>query len=143
MQLSEHFNLDEFIVSQTASRLGIVNYPPSHILPSLNRLAAGMEDVRTLLGHPITISSGYRSAALNAEVRGAQGSQHLLGEACDFVCPRFGTPIEIVAAIIASGIEYDQVIQEFGAAGWVHISFSDRHRRQALIVDSTGTRAYA
>jgi zinc D-Ala-D-Ala carboxypeptidase len=143
MKLSQHFDLSEFTISQTASRLGIDNDPPSHILPKLNTLAAGMEMVRELLGdNPISISSGYRSAAINAAVKGSQGSQHLLGEACDFTCPSFGMTFDIVQAIVQSDIQYDQVIAEFGNKGWVHISFSTRNRKQALIIDSAGTRAF-
>jgi hypothetical protein len=101
-----------------------------------------MEMVRELLGSkPISISSGYRSPALNAAVRGQISSQHQLGEACDFTCPSFGTPADIVKAIVASDVPYDQVIQEFNS--WVHVSFSTRNRQQALIIDKNGTREFA
>ena len=147
MKLSPHFQLAEFVQSQTASRHSIDNDPPAHILPKLATLAAGMEQVRTLLKNkPISISSGYRGPVLNAIIKGSKHSQHMTGEACDFVCPAYGTPKDIVKAIVNSNIAYDQVIQEFfssSGGGWVHISFSDRGRKQALIIDSTGTRAYA
>ena len=65
----------------------------------------------------------------------------MTGQAVDFTCPAFGTPAQIVRRIVSSGIEYDQCILEFGA--WVHISFSDKPRRQALVIDKTGARAYA
>lgn len=146
MQLTKHFTLDEFVHSQTADRLGIDNTPPSYILPKLNTLAEGMERVRDLLGgRPITVSSGYRCGALNTAVGSKPTSQHTTGNACDFICPSFGTPAEIVRAIVGSDIAYDQVIQEFyrpGGGGWVHISFSDRNRRQALVIDKTGTREW-
>jgi hypothetical protein len=55
------------------------------------------------------------------------------------------TPDEVVKAIIASGIGYDQVIREFDR--WTHISIpnskSDKPRKQALIIDKAGTRLYA
>ena len=146
MTLSEHFELSEFTLSQTASRLRIDNNPPSHVLAKLGTTAQGLELVRTLLGNkPINISSGYRSPHLNAAVKGAKDSQHQFGEAVDFTCPAFGTPAQIVAAIVASDIRYDQVIQEFssGNGGWVHISFSPRQRLQALIIDASGARVYA
>lgn len=140
MNLSEHFTLSEFTHSQTASRLSIDNDPPAHILPKLATTAAGMELVRELLGKPITVSSGYRGPALNAAVKGSKHSQHLTGEACDFICPAFGTPKVIVATLMASDVPFDQVIVEFSS--WVHISFSLRNRREALIIDSTGTRGF-
>ena len=140
MNLSPHFTLAEFTHSQTAARRSIDNDPPAHILPKLATTAAGMEQVRALLGKPITISSGYRGPVLNAAVKGFKTSQHMTGEACDFICPAFGTPKVIVATIMASDVPFDQVIVEFSS--WVHISFSDRNRRQALIIDSNGSRAY-
>jgi hypothetical protein len=55
------------------------------------------------------------------------------------------TPDEVVQAIIASGIGYDQVIREFDR--WTHVSVpshpEDKPRQQALIIDKAGTRAYA
>ena len=141
MNLSPHFTLEEFTESQTAGRKGINNDPPSLLFPSLSNTAQGLEQVRTLLGdRPIRISSGYRSPALNKAVGGSASSQHVLGEAVDFTCPAFGAPRQIVAAIVASKIPFDQVIQEFDS--WVHISFSTRNRRQALIIDNGGTRPF-
>lgn len=141
MKFSPHFTRDEFTLSQTAVRMGIANDPGPKEIKALTVTAQGLELVRDLLGGvPILISSGYRSPALNAAVRGSQGSQHLLGEAVDFTAPTFGSPAEVVAAIVASEIPYDQVILEFGR--WIHISFSERNRKQALIIDSMGTRKY-
>jgi hypothetical protein len=54
------------------------------------------------------------------------------------------TPDEVVKAIIAAGIGYDQVIREFDR--WTHISIPSEAgtnpRKQALIIDKTGTRQY-
>lgn len=141
MYLSTHFLLDELTNSQVAARRGIDNTPDAATIDRLKKTCYGLEEVRILLGgYPIIISSGYRSAALNSAVGGSQGSQHLLGQAVDFTCQRFGTPAEIVKKIAESAIQYDQVIQEFGQ--WVHISFSDRNRRHALIIDKSGAREF-
>lgn len=141
MYLSSNFTLDEATFSQTASRLGIENDPPENLLSNMKFAAYGMEQVRKELGDkPIIISSWYRSAALNSAVKGAVGSSHLLGFAVDFTCPSYGTVDEVVRRIMDSAIPYKQVIREFGR--WVHIDFSGE-QRQALIIDSTGTRAYA
>jgi zinc D-Ala-D-Ala carboxypeptidase len=141
MYLSANFTVDEFVASQTAAREGIDNDLPIELLPAAKRTAYGLEMVRTLLGDkPILISSGYRSAALNAAVKGSNGSQHLVAEAVDFTCPSFGTPAQIVNALVKSQLYYDQCILEFGR--WVHISFNERNRKQALIIDKDGTRAY-
>jgi len=56
------------------------------------------------LGRTIEISSAYRCPQLNAAVGGAPSSQHVQGLAADFVCPDFGTPLEIALAIGRSDI---------------------------------------
>ena len=141
MNLSTHFTLDEMTLSQTADRRSIDNTPPPSIVEALKKTALGLEGVRTLLGAPIVISSGYRSPLLNQVVGGTKNSQHTTGQAVDFIAPGYGSPAEIVRTIVKAGLAFDQCILEFDR--WVHISFSDRPRRQALIIDRNGTRAFA
>ena len=141
MRLSPHFTLDEFCTSQTAARLGLSNDPPLEVIAHLKRTAQCMEGVRTLLNsNAIHINSGYRSLKVNAAVGSKSTSQHVTGEACDFICPTWGDPEKIMRMLVKSDIEYDQIIKEFDS--WVHISFSDNPRKQALIIDHSGTRAY-
>jgi hypothetical protein len=142
MNLTNNFTLEELIFSQTAQRRGLSNTPTKGILSNLINTAENMELVRNLLeGNPIIISSAYRSPDVNAAVSGSKHSQHMEGRAVDFTCPKYGTPDQIVHAIRNSLIDYDQLILEFNA--WVHISFAERNRKQALIIDRDGTRAYA
>lgn len=137
MILSPHFTLAEFTASDTAARRGISNDPPVEVYAALKRTAQGLEAVRVRLGcAPIHITSGYRSIPLNRLVGSRDSSQHIKGEAADFIAPRFGTPSEVVAALRDSGVEYDQLILEFGR--WVHVSFSDKPRHQALQIDAGG-----
>lgn len=139
MMLSPHFTLAEFTDSQTAARLGIDNTPPADILPALYRTAQGLEAVRVRLGGaPIIVSSGFRCVELNRSLGSKDTSQHVKGEAVDFTAPRFGSPLEIVVALKDSGVEYDQLILEFGR--WVHISFDATPRHQVLEIDKDGTR---
>lgn len=133
MNLSPHFTLEELTFSQTAARLGLNNDPPPRIVENLTFLASRLEEVRALLKAPMVVSSGYRSPAVNDAVGGAATSQHRFGCAVDFVAPDFGPPLEVAAAIEASGIGFDQLILEFGK--WVHVSFVRREpRRQCLSV---------
>ena len=141
MQLSPHFTLAELTVSQSAARLGIDNNPPPEVIKNLERTALGLEGVRMLLGAPVLVSSGYRSPALNKAIGGAKNSQHMTGQAVDFICPGFGSPRQIVKTLDNSGMQFDQCILEFDR--WVHLSFSDKPRRQALIIDRTGTMDFA
>ena len=125
-QLSPHFSLAELTVTSS----GLSNKPSAVELARLTATAQAMEAVRKLLGQPITVNSGYRSAAVNRAVGGSPTSAHALGYAVDFVCPAFGDPMAICKAIKASGIKYDQLIMEKNR--WVHISFDPRMRGQVL-----------
>ena len=132
IQLSEHFTLPEATLSSTAERSGIDNSCTDvGILTTMKVTATYMERVRTLLSNPLHIDSWYRCLELNRILHSKDTSQHILGEAVDFLCPAFGTPAQIAHKIVdnATIIGYDQLIMEYS---WVHISFSNRNRRQVL-----------
>lgn len=137
MNLSENFSLEEMTTSQTALRRGLNNTPSDSVRAVLKRTADQMEQVRSLLGVPIHVSSAYRSGSVNRAIGGSTTSQHCKGEAVDFTAPSFGSPREVARAIAASGIEFDQLIFE---GTWVHISFADRRpmRKQKLTATFSG-----
>jgi zinc D-Ala-D-Ala carboxypeptidase len=139
--LSEHFTLEELILSQTAARQGIDNTPSATIVQKLRQLAGVLEEVRSLLGGaPILVSSGYRCLELNEAVGGAKNSAHMDGLAADFTAPAFGTVIQAARKIAASDLAYDQLIQEYGA--WVHIGLAkdgvEPRRQELSIFKGTG-----
>ena len=135
--MTPHFTLAE--LTHTDHRT-LDNTPDAQQLANLKRLAEFLETVKTTLGgKAVMISSGYRSKALNDAVGSKDTSQHRLGLAADFKVPGM-TPDAIVRAIIAAKLPFDQIIREFDA--WTHISISDKPRRQALIIDKAGTRAF-
>jgi putative chitinase len=129
MWTSKYFTLEELTASNTALRRGINNVPKGQVLANLAETALKMDAVRALLGGPISVSSGYRSPALNKVIGGSDSSAHTMGFAVDFVCPTRGTPKDVCKAIMASNIKYDQLIWE---GTWVHISFDPRMRGQNL-----------
>jgi hypothetical protein len=144
MNLSPNFTLAELTASETADRLNIDNTPNASEMANLIRLAVFLEEVKTVLGgKPIMINSGFRCKRVNDAVGSKDTSQHRLGCAADIRVPSM-TPDEVVKAVIASGIGYDQIIREFDR--WTHISIpsvaGDNPRKQALIIDKTGTRPY-
>jgi putative chitinase len=147
MQLSEHFSLEE--LTHTDHRQ-YDNTPTDKELSNLVRLANFLEVVKAVLGgKPIVINSAFRSAQVNAAVGSKDSSQHRTGCAADIRVPGM-TPDQVVKAIIASDLDYDQVIREFAkpqGGGWVHISIPNvvnaAPRKQALIIDASGTRPYA
>ena len=135
MNLSPHFSLAELVASQVATRKGIDNTPAPAIVANLTRLAALLEQVRALVGAPITISSGYRSPALNRAVGGAASSAHVLGLAADISTNKLA-PKALALLIRQSGIIFDQLIYE---GTWVHIALSaSAPRRQVLTAKFAG-----
>ena len=140
MQLSEHFSFEELTVTNHRS-LG--NIPDPSALVNLKRLAEFLELVKSRLGNrPIMVNSAYRSKAVNDACGSRDTSQHRLGCAADFRVPGM-TPNEVVRAVMASGLAYDQIIREFDA--WTHISIPNAGapRKMALIIDKAGTRPFS
>ena len=145
MNLSEHFTLAEFTASDTAARRGIDNTPSAQIIGSLTILAAKMEEVRVLLGYPVSISSAFRCSALTKISGSKPTSKHVQGQAADFRCDGYGSLLDVIQAIRKSGIVYDQLILEFfnptTGGGWVHIGMGAENRKQLLTINSSGTFA--
>jgi uncharacterized protein YcbK (DUF882 family) len=140
-KLTEHFTLEE--LTHTDHR-EFDNTPNDAEKANLERLALFLEQVKEVLGgKPIMVNSAFRCKQVNDAVGSKDTSQHRIGCAADIRVPSM-TPDEVVKAVIASGIPYDQVIREFDR--WTHISVTNTAdgspRRQALIIDKTGTRAY-
>ena len=148
MNLTEHFTLEE--LTHTDHRT-LENTPNETEQANIQRLAEFLEAVKTLLGgKPIMVNSAFRSKAVNDAVGSKDTSQHRIGCAADIRVPGM-TPDQVVRAIIASDLGFDQVIREFSdpvkGGGWTHISIpnqaSGSPRKQALIIDKAGTRVFA
>ena len=142
MILTPHFTLEELTATQHRT---LDNTPNSSEINNLKRLAEMLEEVKDLLeGKPIMINSAFRSKAVNDAVGSKDTSQHRVGCAADIRVPGL-TPDQVVKAIIDSPIAFDQIIREFDS--WTHISVpnnpSGTPRKQALIIDKAGTRAYS
>lgn len=138
MKLSPHFTLAELTYTDHRQ---FDNTPTQIEISNLQRLAQFLEIVKaTLGGKPVIITSGYRSKAVNDAVGSKDSSHHRLGLAADFRVPGM-TPDAVVRALLK--LPYQQIIREFDA--WTHISIpqTGAPRRQALIIDRTGTRTYA
>lgn len=136
MKLTDHFTLDEMILSETAARRGLSNMPGPDELANLKRTAEVLEQVRALVGKPIMVSSGYRSPEVNKAVGGSKTSAHVKGLAADINCPGI-KPAALAAIIKTSSIAFDQLILEFDA--WVHIGIAKDHPRGELLTIRTGT----
>jgi len=141
-KLTEHFTLEELTVTDHRE---FDNTPNDVEKANLKRLALFLEQVKEVLGgKPIMVNSAFRCKQVNDAVGSKDTSQHRIGCAADIRVPSM-TPDQVVKAVIASEIGYDQLIREFDR--WTHISVpntaGDNPRRQSLIIDRAGTRPYA
>jgi len=137
MQLTANFSLAEL----TVTGRNMPNVPNEAEVASLRSLAKMiLQPLRDALGKPVRVNSAFRSEAVNRAVGGTATSQHRLGQAADIHVPGM-TSMEVAKKIVALGLPFDQVIEEFGS--WVHVSYGPRHRRQQLTaVKRSGKTVY-
>jgi len=137
MQLTANFSLAELTVTDQ----NIPNVPNETEVASLRSLAEMiLQPLRDALGKPVRVNSAFRSEAVNRAVGGTATSQHRLGQAADIHVPGM-TSVEVAKKIVALGLPFDQVIEEFGS--WVHVSYGPRRRRQQLTaVKRSGKTVY-
>lgn len=140
MKISKYFTKQECVRSTTASRLGIKNEPSPEQWENIKLFMNNcMDKIRELFNVPIVPNSVFRSLELNTKIGGSKTSMHMEGLACDFVVPGISVT-NAVKRIIASGIEFDQVIDEYGS--WVHIGWRPAgNRKQKLKVRRIGGKS--
>jgi hypothetical protein len=137
MKLSENFTLDELTKSQEAIRLGIANEPNDEHITNLILLCKNiLQPIRNHFNIPVSISSGYRSAALCEAIGSSSKSQHTKGQAADFEI--FGMANKDLADWIVQNLDYDQCILEFWNendpnSGWVHCSYNNSGNRKQYL----------
>lgn len=144
MNLTPHFTLAELVASSKARQLGINNTPPQELVPRLVRTAEMLERIRTTLGVPVTVTSGYRCNALNRAVGGVTSSDHTQGHAADIVAPGYGTPYQIAKGLapLIDTLGIGQLILEgVGGKSWVHVSTHAPERAVNRVITITGAGA--
>jgi len=82
----------------------------------------------SLIGGPVSVTSGLRTIAHNAAVGGVPNSAHLSGQAYDFV-PKGMSTADATQKLAQAGVPFDQVINE---GNHVHVSFAPKNRGQVL-----------
>jgi hypothetical protein len=140
--MTPNFTLEELTITDHRE---FDNTPNELEKQNLIRLAKLLEQVKsTLGGKPIMVNSAFRSKQVNDALGSKDSSQHRLGCAADIRVPGV-TPDQVVRAVIAAKLPYDQIIREFDR--WTHISVPNVPagvpRGQALIIDKAGTRQFA
>jgi len=142
MNLTEHFTLEELTITDHRE---YKNEPSPSERTNLVRLANFLEQVKVALsGKPVMVNSAFRCKEVNDAVGSKDTSQHRVGCAADVRVPGM-TPDQVVKAIMAADLPYDQLIREFDR--WTHISIPNnpesKPRGQTLIIDNKGTRLYS
>lgn len=136
--LSPNFTLEEL----TATATGLPNVPNDVERYKLFIVANYLlQPIRNKFG-AVHVTSGFRSEAVHEAIKSSQGaptaskSQHLLGEAVDFI-PEVS--LEDVYSWAKENLVYGQIIIESNnGKKWIHISLPrvDRPNMMALVFDN-------
>lgn len=131
----KYFTIKELTHSDTAEARHIANEPNEeqrkHLVELIEHL---LDPLREAWGKPIRVSSGYRSAKLNATLGGSKSSAHLSGYAADI--QPIGESISDFKAFVKewlkiSRVHYDQYIDEMSATSeWVHLGVKNAKGEQ-------------
>lgn len=149
--ISPNFKAEEFLVSERAVRMGILNEPTEAQWGRAIYLANEiLEPWRALMGgKPIHINDGggFRCARLNNATPGASlSSQHMQMEAVD-VTPGISM-VEAFRILQESGLPVHQAIFERSSRGgcWIHVSCAPKgvepSRRFLMHDPGRGIRGY-
>jgi hypothetical protein len=136
-RISANFTMREFGASATAKREGIDNTIPGHVKPAIRALVHNiLQPLRTATGWAMTVTSGYRSEALNRAVGGAASSQHRTGEAADIVFTSNGGRVAIIDAarrVKSLGLPFDQM-KLYNT--FLHLSFTEKRANRGQVLYS-------
>ncbi len=117
--ISKNFTLQVL----TATNVNLTNEPNEKQIANLKALVNYvLQPLRDLYGHPIHISSAFRTEAVNRALGGPSESQHCCGEAADLDCADNAR----LFYLIRNNLPFDQLIWEGGndfQPAWVHVSF--------------------
>lgn len=142
MNLSKNFTVAELSKSESATRQGIDNTPSMTVIDNLQQLVDNvLQPIRDKFG-PITVTSGYRSPAVNKAIGGSTTSDHCKGYAADFEVLNMDN--KELALWIKDNLKFSQLILEFyhkgtPDSGWVHVSYNkDNLKNEALTAVKVG-----
>jgi uncharacterized protein YcbK (DUF882 family) len=113
MQVTKNFKLSELEFSDAI---------PPELVANATELLKNLQVIRDHFQKPIVIISGYRSPARNAQVGGADKSQHLHAKAADIKIA--GVPTEEIYnridKLIAQGLVKQGGLGKYIKSGFVH-----------------------
>ena len=147
MHLSENFTLAQLTTEPIAVRKRMDNTPSEVTIECLKLLCENvLEPLQAGIGKPLHILSGYRTQMVNIAAHGSKASEHMFGQAVDFMVNDI-LPMDLWKNIILDVygyIQYDRIILEFGK--WVHISYKSVNTQRKLslvsVIDKFGVVEY-
>lgn len=126
--ITKNFTLEE--LTKTGCKAN--NVPTFEAIINLTKLCVYiLQPLRDAYKMPIRVNSGYRSPVVNRIVGGVSSSQHLKGMAADISAGTIAGNKRLIELIQDLHLPFDQLIDEHGFQ-WVHVSYSDLHRRAVL-----------
>lgn len=128
-----NFTIQELTASATAEAKKIDNSPTPEVVENLKLLVDMVLDpLRDAYGKPITVTSGYRSPALNAAVKGSKTSQHVKGQAADITGGSKTENKKLFELAQELNLPYCQLIDEKNFS-WVHISYDPNNVKRQIL----------
>lgn len=143
----KNFSLEEMQSSETAKRENIENMMGETEMLNMSQVMKALQGVRDVIKRPITVTSGYRSKALNKRIGGAESSKHMRGMAADVMIKRcenesvyeFRDAKNKFASemILALGEqEFTKLIFEIedDDRKWIHAEVSDSEQGEVMLI---------
>ena len=140
IQLSKYFNEWEFIHSKSNLKYyKLDNRMDCNQKVNASNLCVNyLDGIRSFIGHPVYISSGYRCHDLNKAIGGHPNSYHTQGLAADILCPSLSLQklaSTIVHLISKKLIYYPDQLIYYPHQGFIHFGIRENrfmHRRQVF-----------
>lgn len=128
-----NFTIQELTASATAEAKKIKNDPTPEAAENLKLLVDNVLDpLRDAYGKPVIVTSGYRSPALNAAVKGSKTSQHMKGQAADITAGSKQENKKLFEMAQKLNLPYCQLIDEKNFS-WVHISYDKNNVKRQIL----------
>ena len=137
-KISDWLMLKDVMKSEIAQRKGLNNMPDADSIQNLMHWGKFIYDpLCEHFGIKLSLTSVYRSPLVNKAIGGSKTSQHCFGQAGDIDTDNWNgiRNSDVFNAIRHLRLPFDQLIWEFGTdtePAWVHVSYSNRHRKQML-----------
>ena len=130
----KYFTFTEFERSNTAYRLGIDNTAPEEARRNIARLVDEVLDsLRLAWGKPLTVTSGYRSLAVNKAVGGSPTSHHMRGMAADITTGNAVDNRRLYQLVQDLGVPFTQLIGKKYEFKWIHIGYNPADNRRDIL----------